>query len=195
MATLEPKDSRSTLVEEPEKLPPRSDTPHSLTNGAPMSPNSPFSASFNPNAPTPQTPPEGYMFSPMTAILSSPSPQTALAPPVNQEAWRGNVASSLHALASQFAVASQALASMPTPERESPAFSTALTVVEAAQARLKDELDTLREQIEFLRVREKGSTEKGRERELPDIPAEAYETRIQAVEKKLEEMAEAIRLE
>ncbi|EKM52215.1 uncharacterized protein PHACADRAFT_260438 [Phanerochaete carnosa HHB-10118-sp] len=194
-ATLELKDSRSTLVEEPDKPPVRSNTPHPLTNGAPATPGSPFSASFNPNAPTPRTPPEGVMFSPMTLALANPPPDNSLAPPASAEAWRGSVTSSLTALAAQFAVASQALSAMPNPERESPAFTAALDVVEQAQARLKDELDVLREQVEFLRVREKGSAEKGREREQVDVPVDAYEERLHAVEKKVEDIAESIRLE
>ncbi|GJE96968.1 hypothetical protein PsYK624_131780 [Phanerochaete sordida] len=197
--TLEPKDSRSTLVDEgdkADKAPERADTPHPLTSSSTSTtPGTPFSASFDPNGPTPLTPPEGGMFSPMSIALSHQTPQLALVAPANAEAWRSNVASSLNTLAAQFAVASQALATLPTPERESPVFNTTLTIVEQAQARLRDELDGLREQVEFLRVRDKGVTEKGRERALPDVPMDAYEERLQAVEKKVGDIAEVIRLD
>lgn len=174
---LEPKDSRSTLVDEPVRERPDTPQPTPSTPGSP----GPFSASFDPNAPTPQTP-SVSLVSPMTGLASSPSA-------VSQEMWRNSIAGSLNALASQFATASQALAAA---EHESPASSAAFIAIEQAQARLKEELDSLREQIERLSVR---SSEKEKERAHPEGSVDAYEARIQAVEKKVDDIAETIRLE
>ena len=182
MATLEPKDSKSTLVEESSSKE-RAGTPHPLPP-TPLSPASPFSASFDPNAPTPQIHPD-QIFLPTTSSLSSVS-AAPVATQMTQDAWR----SSLQALASQFAT----LASVPAPVAgDHGAFSGALTVLEQAQAKLKDEIDILKEQLETLRLRTPSDKEK--EREHPDGGIEGYEARFQAVEKKVEEIAEAIRIE
>lgn len=100
---------------------------------------------------------------------------------------------SLNALASQFSTASQALAALPTSDRENPVNLTALTAIERTQAQLKEDMDALREQVEYLRTR---SPEKEKMREQAEgEPVESYELRMQAVEKRVEEIAEAIRLE
>ncbi|KIP01942.1 hypothetical protein PHLGIDRAFT_20569 [Phlebiopsis gigantea 11061_1 CR5-6] len=110
-------------------------------------------------------------------------------PPVSNP----SLTTSLNALASQFSTASLALAALPTPDRESPAGSTALAVLEQAQSQLKEEIDALREQVEYLRTR----TPKEKEREHAGVlpVAETYELRIEAVEKKVDELGEALRLD
>ena len=185
MATLEAKDSKSTLVEEPTRE--GAGTPHPL----PSTPGSPFSASFDPNNATPQTPADG-LTSPMAGgVQIRPLPSVPIA---LQDAWRTSIASSLNALSSQFATASQALASMPTPDLESPASTTALTIIEQAQARLQEEMEVLREQVEYLRTRSP-EKEKARASENESTDLSSYEARVAAVEKMVEEIAESIRLE
>ena len=89
------------------------------------------------------------------------------------------------------------MATLPGPERDNAgSYAGALAVIEQAQAKLKEELDTLREQVEHLQeMRTPAEKEKEREREHGDGGGEQYEARLQAVEKKVEEIAETIRLE
>lgn len=182
---LEAKDSRSTLVEEVPRFE-RSETPHAQSP-APATPASPFSASFDPNGPIPQTP-QGIL-SPATTLSQRPSM------PASQDAWTSSVAASLNSLASQFAAASTALATVPIrPNSDVQESFPALTMIEQAQSRLKDELETLREQVAHL-MESGRRPEKEKEREKVEIPAEDYEMRLQAVEKKVDELGEAIRLE
>jgi hypothetical protein len=185
MATLGAKDSRSTLVDERPPLE-RTTTPPPLPS-SPLSPASPFSASFDPNNPTPLTPPAN-LFSPMTSIVPNAS-ATPLGMQITQDSWRA----SLGALALQFA----ALATMPTPDRENSAgYVGTLSVIEQAQERLKEEIEVLREQVEHLReTRTPAEKEKEREHLHLNGDVEGYEIRIQAVEKRVEDLAEAIRLE
>lgn len=67
-------------------------------------------------------------------------------------------------------------------------------MIEQAQSRLKDELETLREQVAHL-MESGRRPEKEKEREKVEIPVEDYEMRLRAVEKKVDELGEAIRLE
>lgn len=85
---------------------------------------------------------------------------------------------------------------MPTTERQSPAQVGALAVIEQTQARLQEEMEALREQVEYLRTRSPGK-EKGRAQpdESSSVDMDAYDARMTAVEQKVEELAEIIRLE
>lgn len=130
----------------------------------------------------------------MTGIIQNPPLPSA--PAALQDAWRTSIAISLNALSSQFATASQALATIPTTERQSPAQLGALAVIEQTQARLQEEMEALREQVEYLRTRSPGK-EKGRAQpdESSSVDMDAYDARMTAVEQKVEELAETIRLE
>ncbi|KAF7800174.1 hypothetical protein EIP86_011421 [Pleurotus ostreatoroseus] len=189
MATLETKDSRSTLVEEAERAR-TNGTPHPLPP-SPLTPASPFSASFDPNGPLPMTPE-----SPLAPLIPARSP-------ARPEAWSRTVSASLNTLASQFAAASQALATLPQTavldmdDESTTSSSAAVVSIQQAQARLEEELDSLREQITALG--EHRRAEKEKERENPMIADEdirdSIETRFLGIEKKLDDLAETIRLE
>ena len=189
MTTLEGKDSRSTLVEQTERLRMHDDTP------LPMTPGSPFSASFDPNNPTPTTP--GFVAP--AAVVRRP----ALAGRRASDVWSTTVSSSLGTLAAQFAAASQALAALPATaegddDTDSAASTGSVAAVQQAQARLDQELEALREQVANLGdLRRRAEKEKEREgfMGIDDGWRENIETRFLGIEKKVDELAETIRLE
>ena len=172
-----------TLVEEHERARQRNGTPHPLTPG------SPFSASFDPNAPTPATPdlPVPILGGPITRRTS--------------EVWSTTVSSSLNNLAQQFAAASQALAAIPIASEDDESTTSLSTngiaSVQQAQTKLEQELETLREQVAALGERRRAEKEKANELGMltDDLYREQMETRFLGIEKKLDDLAETIRLE
>lgn len=192
MTTLENKDSRSTLVEEAERTRVQNNTPHPLPP-SPLTPASPFSASFDPNGPLPLTPEF-----PNAPII----PARSLHRPV-PEAWGRTVSASLSTLATQFAAASQALATLPqtaildTDDDSTASSSAAVVSIQQAQARLEEELDSLREQITALGEHRRAEKEKAREGAMitDEDVRDHMETRFLGIERKLDDLAETIRLE
>lgn len=99
---------------------------------------------------------------------------------------------SLGHLATQFATASKALASVP-PDTES-RHQESLETIRRAQGKLEQDLESLKEQVAHLR--EYGTrTEKEKERALDLASMEGFGVRLQSVEKKLDEIEETMRLE
>jgi hypothetical protein len=225
MATLDSKDSKSTLVDDNERQHregQRSGTPPPLPTSStmPEAP-SPFSAYFDPNAKTPLTPPI-TLASPMTTLArdsNSNSNSTSndnnnshqLGTPA--EAWTSSLSVSLNALASQFAIASQALSTIPALPSPSPSTSIssagidpeALAVVRQAQTTLEQELEALKEQVAYI-LEHGRSSDKEKAREITTMTTtdavsphagllEGLEGRLQGIEQNIERLDEAIRLE
>ncbi|KAI0087515.1 hypothetical protein BDY19DRAFT_907366 [Irpex rosettiformis] len=190
MATLDTKDSRSTLVEGEEAERAKSGTPHPLTNSSStptQEPALPFSASFNPNAPTPLTPPAGIV-TPMTTMLRS-TPGRA-----NSDAWTNSISISLSALATQFSAASQALAAISAIPVSSDVTQEAIAAIQQAQSKLGQELDSLKEQVSYLLEHGRPSN-KEKERAHDVESSEGFESRLQEIEQRLEQVSEAITLD
>ena len=190
MASLDTKGSWSTLVEREELERQKNGTPHILPNPPivpSQGPATPFSASFNPNAPTPLTPPEGIV-SPMTTILRDPPGRA------NADAWTNSISASLGALATQFSAASQALAAIPTIPASSDVTPEAIAVIQQAQSNLEQELDSLKEQVTYL-LEHRRSSNKEKERAHDVGDWEGFESRLQSVEQRMEKLSEAITLE
>ena len=184
--TLEPKDSRSTLVEETERLRLNDGTPQPLSPGSP----GPFSASFNPNGPTPATP----------AVTNPFDGPLARRPPMRQgsQVWRAT----LGTLADQFAAASQALAAAEAEAEADTDSATStgggsegIAAVQQAQARLAQELEALREQVADLGDMRRRAEKQREVFGMDDMQREATETRFLGIEKKVDELADTIRLE
>ncbi|KAI0683295.1 hypothetical protein BC835DRAFT_758648 [Cytidiella melzeri] len=185
MTSLENKDSKSTLVEIEEVERNRDDKPHPLS-ASPMTPGSPspFSASFDPNTATPLTPPLDVL-SPMTSIARH-QPVRA-----TSYAWTSSISTSLNTLASQFSAASQTLAALPISDDATPEI---VAVVQQAQTKLEQELESLKEQVTYLLEHGRHSDkEKGRAADPSDI--EGYESRLQGIEQKLEQFSEVMKLD
>lgn len=204
MATLETKDSRLTLVDETERERTRNNgTPHPLPPSplSPASPASPFSSYFDPNGPTPATPDPAIA---PIAVINAPA-----RPSAGPDVWSNSISASLSTLATQFAAASHALAALPQSasitraddETES-SMSTrgGVAAIMQAQARLEEELETLREQVASLGEHSRrAEKEKQKAQEggltIDDTVRESLETRFLGIEKKLDDLAETIRLE
>lgn len=193
MASLDTKDSRSTLVEGEDAERQRSGTPQpppkSSTAPSLQEPASPFSASFDPNAPTPLTPPTDIV-SPLTTIARNPPGRE------NADAWTNSISTSLSTLATQFSVASQALAAIPAiPASGAGATPEAIAVVQQAQDKLEQELESLKEQVAYLLEHGRRS-DKEKERAYDvQVDQEGFEGRLQGIEQRLEQFGEVIKLE
>ena len=201
--TLETKDSHSTLVD-PDRQ--QASAPHSTEPVLP----SPFTASSE------------ATFGLFTPMASPANPFTGTqtqgaGPDGALQNWTAEVSSSLNDLASQFSVAAQRLAALPPPPTSPasasvvpsatpmapntqeivPSLEVDLTPLLAAQARLEAELETLKEQVSVIgHERRRAEKEKEKERDLSDdFYREQLETRFLGIEKKLDEVAETIRIE
>lgn len=116
-------------------------------------------------------------------------------PAGNQQVWTSSISTSLSALATQFAAASQALAELPAAPSSSHGISyETIGVMQQAQTKLEQELDSLREQISHL-MEGGRRLEKEKERAHETGIPENLEGRLEAIEKRMDEFAEAMRLE
>lgn len=114
------------------------------------------------------------------------------------ESWASSLSTSLGSLATQFAQASQALAAVPAGSASGAPQLEGLAIIQQAQTRLEQELESLKEQVAYLREnrpRSEKEKEKAAEAEAEKSGAEDFENRLQAVEKHVEDVAETIRLE
>ncbi|KAI0341162.1 hypothetical protein BDW22DRAFT_1408206 [Trametopsis cervina] len=115
---------------------------------------------------------------------------------MGSEAWTNSISSSLSALANQFTAASQALAAIPAVPTAGNADPEVIAVIQQAQTKLEQELESLKEQVTHL-LEHGGRSAKEKERavEIVDSEPEASEARLQGMERRIEELAEAIRLD
>ncbi|PSR88470.1 hypothetical protein PHLCEN_2v5150 [Hermanssonia centrifuga] len=102
-------------------------------------------------------------------------------------------------LANQFAAASQALATIQAHtdnEEDVSATSSGLVNIQEAQMRLEQELDSLRGQVTRLGENSRrAENERERDSGPEGIDREGLETRLTGIEKKVDDLAEAVRTE
>ena len=205
----DPNSSSSTLV--------TSNTPAQNTPG--QEPASPFSASFDPNGPTPPVQQHAL------ALRDSPlHPITEVRLPTNgvdvSALWAHRLSASFGAIADQIAAASQALATVPTnatvssppllaeaSDAEVAALKTRLDIIERTQEKLGADLQQVQTKLAQMQVSPRGPSERS-EKHAGDVTVvevqgeegasefkTATEIAIEELQKKVEGVIDTIKLE